>query len=1024
MKRNLLAGMIAAISASGALAGETVFYVTEEGKPVDTLSISVDGERKLIGKNGVVSFDLSGGTHQVELSEFGEWAGEFEFDASAAQNAEIKVDMIGGEAIPDISVYTPGQEESVVLGQISGYIESDETGGGVEGARISIEGMAASTQTNGEGYYELELPRGEYDLRIAHPSYGNRDVKGLRIFGNRATAMNMNMSLSGDSAIEEVVAVGTYIPSTATAQQRDSSGVLDAIGSEQFSRYGDSNAASALKRVSGVTISGGKYAVVRGLNERYTSVLFNGASLPSPNPTRRVVPLDLFPSGVISSLNVEKTGHANRLADSAGATIDIISREAPVEAEGKLSFSVGGNSNTTGESAVVQKTSEMESLGFRSSDRDLSSTAKTYARTDAASALSGSEGAKLLPLDQWDTEKQTIKPNASLEASYGDQIGEYDIGSLSYKVVGRYSNKWQLTETDRATYSPVGNGTINEGDEYIETRIVNDIDLSGAVALSLIGDQYSVTSNTMLLRQTQVDSSESVGVRGEDRYFTIEREYMWQEREFFMQQLIGDIQFREFLDSEITWGATIANAKLDSPDTRSYTLQDESSQAVIDNTFNPLNDDRTSQTKILMSSSPTRNFTSLNEDASDFQAHINSSLFSNENFELRATAGFSLINRERTVDSYSYSYSLAGGGFIIPAPYNNSQDISDVITDDSFNDSVFEVNTLNDFKASYTGEWNNTSIYIMPSLNYFEMFKLEAGVRMEDSELIVETSKNPINNQSIKATVEDNEIYPSLNLTVTPLEALQLRFAYYGSINRPDFREIAPTQFTDTVTGDRYVGNENLKESEVGNIDLRAEYYFSDDESVTLALFRKDFKDAIERTSQIIAGSSNDVLYSFKNSGDSYAQGIEVTASKNIDLGGLSIRTSGNFSLFDTEIDIFSASGNLIESRQLQGQPEMLANLQFALDDLQSGREYTIIINHTGESLDAVSADPLLGDEMKLARTVIDINIMQPILMNEIELKASIGNLTNEKVEYQQSDKMTKRYEPGINFKVGFSYNF
>ena len=132
MKRSILAGVIAALSGSMAYAGEAVFFVTDQGKPVDTLSVIVDGKKKLVGKNGVVEFELGGGNHFVELSEFGEWAGEFEFNAAANQNAEIKVEMIGGEAVPEINVYTPGQEAVAVLGQITGYIESDETGGGVE----------------------------------------------------------------------------------------------------------------------------------------------------------------------------------------------------------------------------------------------------------------------------------------------------------------------------------------------------------------------------------------------------------------------------------------------------------------------------------------------------------------------------------------------------------------------------------------------------------------------------------------------------------------------------------------------------------------------------------------------------------------------------------------------------------------------------------------------------------------------------------------------------------------------------
>lgn len=1021
-KKQILASAIS-IASMSALAGEAVFYVTEDGQAVNNISVTVDGKKKLVGKNGFVSFDLKGGNHQVELNQFGEWVGDFEFNASAKQNAEVQIEMIAGEAVQEVSVYTPGQEENVALGKLSGYLESDETGGGVEGARISIEGTDLSVITDGEGYYELEIPRGEYSLNVAHPNYGNREVKNLRVIANVATNVNLNMSMSGDSMIEEVVAVGSYIPSTATAQQRDASGVLDAIGADQFSRFGDSNAASALKRVSGVTIADGKYAVVRGLNERYTSILFNGASLPSPDPTRRVVPLDLFPSGVISSINVGKTGRANRLADSAGATIDIISREAPDVFEGKLSVSVGGNSNTTGESANVQKTSGSEFLGIHSSDRDLSNTAKEYSRTDGSAALTGSDGSSLVSLDQWETEDITLTPDTSVELSVGDLIADYDFGTLAVKATGRYSNKWSLTEVDRASYSPVGNGTIEEADEYVETRAVNDIDLSGAVALSLIGDEYSVISNTMLLRQTQIDSSESVGVRGEYRNFTITRDYMWQEREFFMQQFTGDVQFSEFLDSEVTWGATIANAKLDSPDSRSYTLQDGTTQIALDGVFNPLATDRTEESSILMSTAPTRNFTELDEDASDIQAHINSSLFLNDDFEIRSQVGFNIISRERTVDSYSFAYSLTGGGNVIPAPYDESQNISDVINDESFESGVFEVASRNDYKASYTGEWNNTSFYIMPTFDYFDSFKLEAGVRLEDSELIVETSVNPVNGQTILAQVEDSGVYPSLNLTVLASDELQFRFAYYGSVNRPDFREIAPTQFTDTVSGDTYVGNEKLTEALVNNIDVRAEYYFSDDESVTFALFRKDFEDAIERTSTIISGSSNDVLYSFANNGDSYAQGMEVTASKNIDFDLVSFRLSGNFSLFDTEIDIYNFSGNLVRTRQLQGQPEMLANVQLAIDELESGREYTFVLNHTGESLHAVAADPLLGDEMKLARTALDFNFKQP-LMDELELKASIKNLTNSKVEQQQSGMMTKKYEPGINFKVGITYNF
>jgi outer membrane receptor protein involved in Fe transport len=151
---------------------------------------------------------------------------------------------------------------------------------------------------------------------------------------------------------------------------------------------------------------------------------------------------------------------------------------------------------------------------------------------------------------------------------------------------------------------------------------------------------------------------------------------------------------------------------------------------------------------------------------------------------------------------------------------------------------------------------------------------------------------------------------------------------------------------------------------------------------------------------------------------------MEISASKDYDFNDLSMRLSGNASFFDTEIDIFSDSGNLTKTRQLQGQPDVLFNAQAAFDEYESGREYTLVINHTGESLHAVSANPLLGDEMKLARTVLDFNFKQPLMVDDLDFKVAIKNILNAEVEQQQSGLMTKKYKPGVEFKMGVSYVF
>jgi len=1026
MKPNrMLLTAASAIFSVQVMAGQAVFYVTEDGSAVRDLAVSVDGKKKLVSSSGFVAFDdIEGGKHTVELSKYGEWMGEFDFStAGSKQNAEIQVEMIAGEAMPEINVYTPGSEEVAVLGQLTGTLQSEETGGPVAGARVSINGTETAVMTDEDGKFSFELPRGEYSLTIKHPNYGERDIKDVRVMGNISTGMNLTMSMSGDGMIEEVVAVGSYIPSTAVAQQRDASGVLDAIGSEQFSRFGDSDAASALKRVTGVTVSGGKYAVVRGLNERYTSVLFNGAMLPSPDSTRRVVPLDIFPSSVISSLNVEKTGSAARPVDSAGATINVISREAPEEFEGKFSLNLEYADGTTGESVRTQKKSGMEILGFADSKRDLTSSAKSLANAARGTALTGSDGASVADLGNWETEDTDIPVSFGMEGSIGNLIGDYDFGRLSYKATARYSNKWDYQETDRANYKAISASEIGEQDEYIESRAINNIDLSGALTLSLMGDAYSATSNTMVLRNTQNEANESVGVRGEDRYFTVERDYNWQERQFVMQQFVGDFQFPETLDANIEWGLTYAKAELDAPDALSYTLRDSVGGISEDNSFNPLADNRSDDLDLLVTSRPQRDFTYLDDDSLDLQLKGDIAAIQDDSYQVRVAAGFETLDRSRTVDAYSFTYQLAGNGFILPSQYRGETDISNIINSSSFADGDFEVRSLTDAEASYDGDWTYSSYFLMPSVELYDIGRLEVGVRYEDSDLSIKTSVDPDTGTRVSAKVEDDDFYPTLSLNITAIENWQFRFAYYESINRPDFREVAPAIFKDTVSGETYEGNPDLEQAYVDNYDLRAEYYFSDAESVSLGLFRKDIDKAIERSGTIVSGSSNDIIYSFQNNGDAYTQGVEFSAAKDFELGAFGLRLSGNASYFETQIDVYNYNGVRVEQRDLQGQPDILGNLQVAVDEYNSGREYTLVINHTGESLYSVSADDSLENEKLLARTVVDFNFKQPFTENLV-LKASLDNLLDTEVKQEQGGRMTKRYSPGRAVSLGVSMDF
>ena len=156
------------------------------------------------------------------------------------------------------------------------------------------------------------------------------------------------LAQSEEEAIEEVVATGTRLKGTATAvmeERKNQAFVADIMGAEQISRTGDGDAASALRRVTGLTLVDGKFIYVRGLGERYSSTQLNGASVPSPDPTRNVIPLDLFPSGIIESLSVQKAFSPSMPASFGGGNVNVRLKSIPSQYIFNMSGSLGTNTN-------------------------------------------------------------------------------------------------------------------------------------------------------------------------------------------------------------------------------------------------------------------------------------------------------------------------------------------------------------------------------------------------------------------------------------------------------------------------------------------------------------------------------------------------------------------------------------------------------------------------------------------------------------------------------------------------------
>lgn len=785
---------------------------------------------------------------------------------------------------------------------------------------------------------------------------------------------------NNDEIIEEVVATGTYTADSVTTQERDSSGVLDSIGSEEFSRYGDSDAASALKRVAGVSIAGGKYVVVRGLNERHSSIMLNGASLPSPDPSRRVVPLDIFPSTLLSGIDVQKNFTPDVFADSTGGTVKLSTKKFPQEFEGKISASLGYITDLTGKKKELQQSEGADFLGFGANgDRALPS--KSDDATDYAS--------------NFGTEESTILPNSTVELSLGDTLIDNDDYSLGYTGSVRYSNEWSKQDRESNTYLIEG-GKLVEDDDYDETRTSNNINLGAGISFGLMVGDSEYSSNSMVLRQTLVENNVRSGTGGDQDQESIDTRLGWYERQFLFQQFTGEHYVADFLDTDIKWQVSVSEATLDAPDERYYSYQrnpeeeglHELKWSTVDRLYNELTDTNT-----------------------DFSLDLTSLIFSGDIVEARLEYGLGMFSRDRTSEGTRIGYDGDGTD---ASDYAGNFDIDYIIDDTTANGDTTVINQTA-ASDSYDASWELTSGYLATNIDIAESFSFLIGARSEQSNMEVNTFDIGDSVNPIQSVVEDDDIFPTISGTYRITEEVQLRAAYYQTKNRPDFRELANAQYLDPDSGDMYRGNPDLVSAEVDNIDVRAEWYFSDSESISLAYFNKDFTNPIEKTLKTGAD-----VFTFDNGGKGTLSGYELDVRKEMDFDSYSTFIAGNIAIIDSEVDLVVDTE--LKKQSMQGQADQLANIQLGFDHLVSGTEVTLVLNHQGESLDIV-AGGILPNIMREPRTEVHINV-QTEVSEDVTIKGKLKNITDEKVQLTQGGENYRSYKEGMEINLGISMNF
>lgn len=621
--------------------------------------------------------------------------------------------------------------------------------------------------------------------------------------------------------LETVVIRGQYIP----APQRETSQVATFLGAEDLARQGDSNAALALTRLSGLSVVSGKFAYVRGLGDRYSVALLNGSPLPSPEPLRRTVPLDLFPSNVLDGAAVQKTYSVNYPGEFGGGLIDLKTLRQPRENFLNVKLGSSWNTATTGDDGLFVNGGDYDWSGYDDGTRDipgllqavLSSGERLSSYSDAEIEAVG-ESLVNSPLSV--IQQGELGPNVegSVDGGMTFDAGGFEIGLVG---VAAYDQEWQ---TQEATRQFVQGDVLGTDLKSTETNLNATLNALGSATAEWATGEVQATLFYVhsTSKEAQITTGADFNAQGSTGEI-FDESTGWYERSLTFGQLRGEHYLG---DLTLSWRGSAAQSTRDAPYERSLRRFVEADGSIAYSVANSYD---------IRFSELTDDLVSIGGDA-EYEMTLGGSR------EAIFSAGFDYSATDRRYDFLALRFA---GGNSLPDDVQTARP-DYLFSPDNIDPSRFvlqEVVTPND---SYEGALDITAGYVQADFEPFTFMRSTLGLRYEEATQEVRTFDRFGNSGSGDVDLSNDYLLPSATFTWNFADDLQLRLGYSQTVARPQFRELALSNYFDPETERSYRGNNGLVDSEMKNYDARVEYYLGRNEFVTLAAFRKEIDNPIE----------------------------------------------------------------------------------------------------------------------------------------------------------------------------------
>ncbi len=906
-------------------------------------------------------------------------------------------------------------------GKITGKVINAGSGQGMVSATVFLIEQSKTEVADQNGNFTFgKLAAGTYSIKCSYGGYNEKIIDEILVKDNEVTAVTISLEEKSLQGVVLTSRKSARVESVASllSVQKNYAGVSDGITADIIRKTPDRGSSDVIKRVSGASIQDDRFAIIRGLNDRYNAAFINGAPLPSTESDRKAFAFDIFPAAILENLIIYKTATPDKSGDFAGGIIDITTKSTLPKNFTSISYSIGFNTQITGKTRYFSDNrGKKDWIGLDDGTRGLPAGIPSAETVRGLTPAQGGELAKLFGNYRWGIQKRNARPDFNFQIAKGFNIQRKQKEFIGALFSINYRRGFTLNDApERNVISPRGlylDSVYN--DEVVLAALGNfSLKINSRNNISW-KNNLSINTDNKLIKRSGVpdqDSDPDTYLRDVVRWYT--------SNQIFSSQLTGEHQVGK-IKTKINWLGSFSSVKREIPEFSRTSYRGNITspgQAFVNN--NPTQ----------LSGSGTMFFANTDEDIKSIKADISQpyTFMKNSQNLLKAGGGYQLRKRDFTSRLLGF------------APYDIGAVQHDFTLNELPEDQIFLPQHLGILKngkggfllrdgttgnSDYDASSSTAHAYIMNDQRFFKKFRLVYGVRMERfNQKLNSPSDNGLPPLSIDSVVTD--FLPSANFVYALTPKMNLRLSYAETVNRPEFRELAPFLFYDYQAQYSINGDLRLQRAKIKNYDFRYEFFPGKAQLFSVSAFYKEFENPIEII--FIPGiglGGTQATYANSPSAEVYGAEVEFRTllstlvgmkKDNSILSKLTLSANGAYIYSNVKLPFVSGTGSvsrIATDRPMQGQSPYLINGSLAYSDEKTGLSSTLSVNRVGDRLSVAGVKDEVFDIYEKARTVIDFQLAKIFMNNMLELKFNAKDLLAQNISFYYDNDVDKSYSEG-----------